>query len=116
MPKPDVDPKRTVKARPVQVFEADGSAVQGVEAQPGDCQRREPYRGELSERLMFACPGCGQWGSIRVGDEKPDPPPSWQIKAGSLADVTTLTLAPSIHCVGCCGWHGYLRNGVFESC
>ncbi len=119
-----VDPKRTVKARPVTVFDADGGAPNGIDAEPGDCQRREPYRGETIERLMFACPGCGQWGSIGCGKPKPTSGiggqvfkgPSWEIVAGALADVTALTLSPSIHCIGCCGWHGFLRNGVFESC
>jgi hypothetical protein len=111
-----VDPKRTVPARTVTVFEADGSARDGIDAQPGDCQKREPYRGDLAERLMFACPGCARWGSIVCGHPKPAKGPSWDIVSGSLDDPATLTLATSIHCVGCCGWHGYLRNGVFESC
>lgn len=69
-----------------------------------------------SDRLHFNCPGCGMPGSIRVGNPKPSPSPSWDIVDGSLLDPTTLTTAPSIHCISCCGWHGYLRSGQFESC
>ena len=65
--------------------------------------------------LIFACPGCGRIGSIRVGSPKP-PSPGWEIQAGDQLRPETLTLSPSIHCVGCCGWHGYLRSGVFVSC
>ncbi|MCC7424806.1 MAG: hypothetical protein IT428_31430 [Planctomycetaceae bacterium] len=57
---------------------------------------------------IIACPGCGQFGSGREGAR-------WTVAGGSLDDVTTLTLNPSI-AKSCCGWHGYLRNGVFESC
>lgn len=67
-------------------------------------------------RLAFACPGCGRWGSIRAEAPKPSESPSWGITEGSLADPTTLTLVPSINCTGCCGWHGYLTKGVYRSC
>ncbi len=69
-----------------------------------------------SDHIGFTCPGCGQFGSVRAASIKPAEGPSWKIETGSLDDPTTLTLSPSINCVGCCGWHGYLRNGVFESC
>lgn len=78
--------------------------------QPGACR----YWKE-AERLMFACPGCGLWGSVRIGNPKPTEKPSWDIVAGTTDDLTTLTLQPSIHCVGCCGWHGHLVKGVFVS-
>lgn len=80
------------------------------EADPGDCRRAE------GSRLMFACPGCGQWGSVRCDHPKPTENPSWDIVSGDPSDPATLTLSPSINCIGCCGWHGYLKNGVFESC
>ncbi len=57
---------------------------------------------------ILCCPGCGQMGSPNTGA-------TWQATGGSFEDVTTLTLNPSI-AKNCCGWHGYLRNGVFESC
>ena len=57
---------------------------------------------------QLCCPGCGELGSPRDGQQ-------WTATSGSFADVTTLTIAPSI-AKSCCGWHGYLKNGVFESC
>lgn len=117
---PQIDPKRTVKATPRVVFDPDGGAPDGIDVEPGVCQPREPYRGYTHRRLAFACPGCASWGSIpcRKAGEAFDPRESngWEITAGTLDDPTTLTLSPSIHCVGCCGWHGYLTDGVFRSC
>ena len=65
-------------------------------------------------KLSFACPGCGLFGGVRIGHPKPKQTPSWDITKGSPEDVTTLTIRPSINCVGCCGWHGFLNQGVFE--
>lgn len=64
--------------------------------------------GTDASNWLLACPGCGELGSPKTGAK-------WTIKSGSFADVSTLTLNPSI-AKGCCGWHGYLHNGVFESC
>jgi hypothetical protein len=96
-----VDPKRTVSARLVGEFKFD--------AEPGDCLLE-------GERLMFACPGCGLWGGVNVGHPKPAQGPSWDVVKGNPADPAKLSLTPSIHCVGCCGWHGFLTEGVFRSC
>jgi Family of unknown function (DUF6527) len=77
-------------------------------AEPGQCfDTCENY-------LCFACPGCGNIGNIKVGSPKPEPSPSWNIVAGSVADLEHLTLTPSILCKGCCGWHGWLVKGVFQ--
>lgn len=54
---------------------------------------------------VLCCPGCGEAGSPRDGAR-------WRIVSGSFDDVGTLTLEPSI-LKNCCGWHGYLRYGVF---
>lgn len=97
-----IDPKRTgVKAFMVPEYK------EGLD--PGACVHHPE-----DERLSFACPGCGQWGGIR--GTHPKQANSWDITSGSLTDATTLTVSPSIHCIGCCGWHGYLINGVFQSC
>jgi len=105
-----LDPRRTVKA--VQVPNDD------QRLQPGESEITEPglARRLDSDHLLFSCPGCGRPGAIRAGNPKSGDPPSWDVTGGSLDDVTMLTLAPSIHCVGCCGWHGFLQNGVFKSC
>ena len=112
MAKPVVDVKRTCPA---------------VQATPGDRILQPGYfkygrpgkaRSYSTNYFMFCCPGCGQAGGITAGHPKPDNSngASWDILAGSLDDVTTLTLSPSIHCVGCCQWHGHLQGGVFKSC
>ncbi len=105
-----VDVRRTCKA--IQAAEDD------PEIQPGEYLHTTPGKGRrfLDDVLLFTCPGCGRLGSIRATHPKPSVSPSWDITAGSLDDITTLTLTPSIHCQGCCGWHGYLTNGEFRSC
>lgn len=119
-----VDPRRAVRAVLRHVFDVGGGAPDGIDAEPGVCQPREPYRGETVRRLAFACPGCGSWGSIACGSPKPTDGvggqkvtgPTWDIAGGTLDDPSTLSLSPSIHCVGCCGWHGYLTAGEFKPC
>lgn len=67
---------------------------------------------EDGEQCMhFRCPcGCGHRSLILVGDGfKPTGGPSWQWN-GSLAAAT---LTPSVHREG--HWHGWLRNGMWES-
>jgi hypothetical protein len=56
--------------------------------------------------LVFCCPACGELGS-------PKDDAHWQAIKGNYTDVTTLTLMPSI-AKSCCGWHGYLVDGVFQ--
>ena len=62
------------------------------------------------DHVAIACPGCGHVSAMHVGDPKPEKSPSW-LMTGPLE---RLTLAPSINCIGCCGWHGYLVEGVFR--
>lgn len=111
--KPPIDAKRTCKA--IQADHDDPTI------QPGEYCYATPGKGrrlDQGDHLLFACPGCGRSGAIRAAHPKPPNGngATWDITGGSLDDITTLTLTPSINCVGCCGWHGYLRNGVFESC
>lgn len=102
------DVKRTVKATVITEYPDDV-------APPGSCYI-PPAEGWSPESFCFACPGCQQFGHIRVGNPKPEGSPSWKIEKGTREDPATLTLSPSIHCAGCCGWHGYLTDGVFKSC
>lgn len=102
------DPKRTgVKAvasdwtePPMELIDDKWHAPPGTMIRRGD---NGAFAG-----FLIACPGCGQIGGARDGAK-------WDVVSGSVEDVTTLSLSPSI-LKGCCGWHGYLRNGVFESC
>lgn len=100
-----IDAKRTVAATP-----ADWKALDYPET--GDPGASGRY---TADHFAFACPGCGRWGCIRVGHPKPGESPSWDVVSGDPGDPATLTLSPSIHCVGCCGWHGYLRSGIYAS-
>lgn len=107
--KPSTDAKRTVPATTTdEAWPEDGYAAPGAVY----IDRESTYK----DHLLFACPGCGRMGSIRATHPKDKDSPSWDIVAGTLIEPSTLSLVPSINCVGCCGWHGYLTNGVFVSC
>lgn len=62
--------------------------------------------------LWFFCPcGCGAPNLITIGkDSKPAQSPSWSWN-GSLSEPS---LMPSVHQL-LCGWHGWLRDGYWES-
>lgn len=108
MAKPSVDRYRTVKAtRTTEAWPEDGYT------EPG--QVFIDTAGTYANTLLFACPGCGRMGGITVGTEKPDPP-GWKVVKGDKLEPETLTLSPSINCVGCCKWHGHLTAGVFKCC
>ncbi len=113
MSRPEVDPKRTgVKAREVPDM---GRADERARfcGEPGDMVRA--YRHNATDLLWgfnVACPGCGQFAAVPTF---PTEGARWEVTGGSVEDVTTLTLSPSI-LKDCCGWHGHLRAGVFESC
>ena len=62
--------------------------------------------------LGFVCPcGCGTPGCVMIA-------PNGEKSHNWTWDGNTEkpTLTPSIQRVGGCKWHGYLRNGVWESC
>jgi len=97
------DPHRTVPAT-IQTGEWRYASKENV---PGICEPKE-------SQLKFACPGCGQLLIIPIGQAISDPR-HWDIIEGSGLDPTSLSLMPSI-ANSCCGWHGYLKEGVFKSC
>ncbi|AKR57109.1 hypothetical protein XM25_15165 [Devosia sp. H5989] len=60
--------------------------------------------------MIYSCPcGCGATGVLRFRPT-PSPSPSWEWDGNRERP----TLSPSVHHVG--HWHGFLRNGVWESC
>ncbi len=105
MDKIAVDVKRTNLPATAVVFPLDDGFLPDFAA-PGSIELSAP------DFLLLACPGCGHVSGMRVGSVKPAQSPSWEMHGGS----PLLTLSPSINCTGCCGWHGYLKAGVFESC
>ncbi len=60
------------------------------------------------KRLLFKCPGCGEVASIPISMEGSGKDWKWD------GNKESPTLNPSIHSVGCCGWHGWLRGGIFS--
>lgn len=72
-----------------------------------------PQSTSAAERAMIMnCPGCGDRSAMTVypvGTPKP-PSPSWEMSG----EGANLTLKPSINCIGCCKWHGWLTNGEYH--
>lgn len=73
--------------------------------------------------VIFDCPcqsdSCEWGGKIAISFKNPifgNPEPVSDEKLWQRTGETfeTLTLSPSIHCVG--HWHGWLQNGVLTSC
>ena len=106
-----IDPKRTgVKAsmipftQPPMYYDERNRLCGPIGTLVGNIQ----VAGNDIVQWILCCPGCGEAGSPMAGKK-------WQIVSGSVEDVTTLTLSPSIQ-KSCCGWHGHLKAGIFESC
>lgn len=92
----------------------------------------EPCAFAEAQCIWFLCPACfvkngGAVGthSVEVGFEgrnllddecshnSKGEPSRWRIESGS--SLNDLTLKPSIQLTPpCCGWHGYITNGVAE--
>lgn len=81
--------------------------------QPGDACWAGGFNGKdkiENAVLRFSCPcGCKALGGIPLSH--------WE-KNGWTWDGNKEkpTLSPSIRMLTPCGWHGYLRKGVFERC
>lgn len=74
-----------------------------------DCHgTRDPSK---VDTLEFICPRTSKYcGAILVGHlTKPAINPSWQWDGNFEAP----TLTPSVNCVSGCGWHGFLKAGVW---
>lgn len=100
--RPEVDPRRTCRSVPVTFALTEG-LFQDY-APPGSFEMREGY-------MLLACPGCGRVSGMTVGDPKPDNGngATWRL----TGPPESPTLSPSVNCTGCCGWHGWLKSGVF---
>lgn len=65
--------------------------------------------------IVVACPGCGRVSGMAVygpGEPKQESP-SWEL-THPINEPDKWTLSPSVNCVGCCGWHGWLKEGTFQ--
>ncbi len=75
--------------------------------------------GREGQGVIFLCPKCkdhylGVWFQNPIDGKDPYIRPgqdhcNWWSRTG--ATFETLTIAPSIQIVGCCGWHGFVRDG-----
>ena len=85
-----------------------------ADAQPGDFDLVRDRTGAYRS-MGFRCPACATVAALtlhRVGEPAPgDRGPVWQWNGGE--DRPTLT--PSVIHAGTCGWHGWLREGQWES-
>lgn len=72
----------------------------------------KPVEGEESVGFAFRCPcGCGCEGYLPIRPAN-RLTPSWEWDGNREAP----TLTPSVLFRGGCEWHGWLRNGIWESC
>lgn len=113
-----------VAAREIPDWPEHADAQARFHGQPGDMMRTFNADGSLNG-FLIACPNCGVFGALGINSKQAN----WTVAKGltnvggvtldagpgDLNDVTTLSLTPSI-LKRCCGWHGYLRRGVFEQC
>lgn len=93
------------------VFGADDPRMVGASWPAGAFAIEAPDAPGDEQRMWWSCPcGCGHVTFLHVGNGfKPSDAPSWAWNGST--DAPTLT--PSVHRVG--HWHGWLRNGVWES-
>jgi len=66
----------------------------------------------VTQGMAFTCPECGQEGWIPFTIEGVVSNHKWDWNASKEKP----TLKPSLLSTGCCGWHGYLTDGVFNKC
>jgi len=85
---------------------------------PGDFYITEPSQHENgARRLSFRCPcGCGVFCGVKIRDDGSNTDGAWEWNK----DMDKPTTTPSILISGKTAseehWHGYLTNGVFNSC
>lgn len=95
------------------------SADKWSSLEPGDCITVvSAKRPGVVVGLVHACAGCGEHVGLDFERER-EGHPQWSVVSGNPAQPETLTTSPSIlhdPAKGGCGWHGYLRAGVFEPC
>ena len=102
------DTRRTVVAK------LRGSETLDGTFEPGDVVTMVDDPGGPVTAYGFSCPGCGGASILHLGTGPSGH--TWHVTAGEAAKPETVTLAPSIHHSGGCGWHGFLTAGVFTSC
>ena len=102
-----------VKTRPVRATNTQDKETFYREVKAGSFRVSSTLEEGGSQLLWYCCPcGCGSIAAITVGNRfKPTPVygASWEWNG----DEEAPTLQPSVHHIG--HWHGWLRNGMWES-
>lgn len=96
-----------VRTSPVAATMTDD--IDEVRGKPGAFEYFVAGDDKVTPKGMIYCCPCG-CGAISALDFKPHESPSWNWDGNRERP----TLTPSVHRVG--HWHGWLRNGVWESC
>lgn len=76
---------------------------------PGTIQFTSDQGGRLT--MLAKCPGCGEASALPLYPwEGRSRWQHWEFDGNRERP----TLSPSVHHADGCGWHGYLRNGVWR--
>jgi len=67
-----------------------------------------PARDDQIAGMIIRCPGCNVESAVSF---HPEDRVHWEWDG----DREKPTLSPSLNSVGCCGWHGWLREGQWVS-
>lgn len=96
-----------VIAKPVDYDALEEQGLDALKAAAGGFEFLKDKTGRISLMVMICPCGCGNTGGLKI---RPAPSPSWDWDG----NLDAPTLSPSVHHVG--HWHGWLRNGIWESC
>ena len=81
-------------------------------SQPGDFSYTL-NSAEETAGMCILCPGCGNESYLQFVNT------TTTVELGSKwtwdNNREQPTLTPSVYSAGCCGWHGYLKSGKWES-
>ena len=87
-----------------------GESAYRKDLAPGTAEWRKGTDGQIA-CLSFTCPcGCGSVGTLPIKPGYSNPQWAWD------GNQERPTLSPSVLKLTPCGWHGYLRAGVWERC
>lgn len=95
--------------------------IDGADVAPGSVMvlRRQGRDDAPPAGYGMRCPGCGQEAYLPLAPANPNDSPTtarWNVDAGDVRTGAGVTLSPSVWHRSGCGWHGWLRNGVWEPC
>lgn len=102
--------------RPFRVVED----IDGPDAGPGSVMVLVRDRDDTGPPAGYVmrCPGCDAQSALPLYPETEHDRgrPRWRVEAGDPRTGVGLTLSPSVYHLHGCGWHGWVRSGVWEPC